>query len=68
MRLIAEYTAATSLLFTAMTTLNGKAGAEFCKAPTASKAARAKCAKARLALSDHKSRCETCSVAASKQA
>jgi hypothetical protein len=67
-RLVDEYAAASSLLYTAMTTLHGKTGAEFCKALTASKAARAKCVKTRLALSDHKARCETCSVAASNEA
>jgi hypothetical protein len=68
-RLLDEYTATTSVLFAAMTTLHGKAGEEFCKALTASKAARAKCVKARLALRDHKARCEACeSVGALKPA
>jgi hypothetical protein len=69
MRLLAAYRATTSALFTANNTLDLKAGAEFRTALTAAEAARAKCVKARLALQDHKTRCETCgSVAASKHA
>jgi len=69
LRLLAEYRVATSVLFTANATLNLKTGAEFRTALKASEAARAKCVKARLALQDHKTRCETCeAVAASKHA
>jgi len=68
MRLLAEYAAATSVVFTAAATLQLKTGAEFRTGLKASKEARAKCAKARLALRDHKTHCETCeSVVASKR-
>ena len=69
MRLLAEYRVATSALFTANATLDLKTGAEFRTALMAAREARAKCVKARFALRDHKTRCETCeAVAASKHA
>ena len=61
-RLLEAYVVATAALVTATTTLQLKTGAEFCKALTASEAARAKCVKARLALRDHKTRCEACGL------
>lgn len=69
MRLLDAYRVATSALFTAATTFQLKAGPEFRTAFMAAEEARAKCVKARLALWDHKTRCEACqSVAASKHA
>jgi hypothetical protein len=68
MRLVGEYTATTTLLFVAVTMLNGKTGVGFSKALTAVEAARAKCLTARQTLCDHRILCEECSVAASKSA
>jgi len=71
--LLHEYAAAASVLFAATTSLQLKSDADYRveipKAVKASKAARAKCVEARLALESHKTLCETCkSVAASRQA
>jgi len=68
MRLMDEYAATTTSLHEATSGLLGKKGAEFQNALTATEAARAKSAKARLALSDHKTACAMCErVEASKQ-
>jgi hypothetical protein len=68
MRLLDEYTATATALHEATSGLLGKKSAEFLNALTATEAARAKCVKARLAVSDYESVCTTCaSVEASKQ-
>ena len=56
MRLIDAYTAKTSALFEAITSLSLKTGAEFAKALAVSKAIRADCVKARRVLDNHKAR------------
>jgi hypothetical protein len=72
LRLVEKYTASTWVLFSALTKLQEKTGKgigeNLCSALNASKTARGYCVKARLALRDHKTRCEACrTVAASKQ-
>jgi len=63
-----EYAAITAALHEATGALLLKRGADLQNALTATKAARSKCAEARLALSDHKAVCTTCkSAGASKQ-